>query len=373
MVLVLGPHRSAVSGVSTHLNVLFGSQLAEEFSLVHFQVGSEGSAEGAARRLLRLISSPFALAAAILWRGAALVHLNTSFNVRAFWRDLGYLVVARLCGAKVLYQVHGGALPQQFFARSRVLTAFLRWTLRWPAAIAVLAQVELEAYRRFAPGQHVLAIPNAIDCVPYAALRRSRSDPARPLVLAYVGRLIRSKGVYEAVQAIGIAAACGIKARLVVAGSGPEESALPEYAHQLGVASDVRFTGPVYGEDKIRVLADADAFVFATYHPEGLPYALLEAMAAGLPVITSRIGAIPDVVTDGVHGLFVPPRDAQAIARAIGRLAQDRAALERMSDACRLRIASGYSLERLAGRFRNLYAEICAAGQIKAADVAERR
>lgn len=364
MILVLGPHREAAGGVSTHLNLLFASQLADEFSLVHFQVGSEGRTEGRVVRLVRALVSTLSLAVAIFVRSAVIVHLNTSLNTRAYWRDLAYLVVAKLCGARVLYQVHGGELPQQFF-RGRALTAFLRWTLRIPDAIVVLAQIELEAYRRLVPAQQVLTLPNAIDCAPYARVSRSRSDPAQPLKLIYVGRLIRSKGPYEALQAMSIAKAHGIKASLVIAGSGPEESALRDYADKLGVASDVRLTGPICGDRKIGMLAQSDAFVLATYHPEGLPYALLEAMAAGLPVITTRIGAIPDVVADGVHGLFVPSRDPEAIYRAIVALSADRDLLASMSAACRTRVTAAYSIERLSDGFRRLYSEMSAAKPIK--------
>ena len=92
---------------------------------------------------------------------------------------------------------------------------------------------------------------------------------------------------------------------------------------------------------------------------------LLEGMAAGAPAITTRVGAIPDVVTEGVHGLFVPSRDSESIARAIGRLAADRDLLARMSAACRRRIASRYSMERLSGEVRRLYSEMCAGKRIK--------
>ena len=145
VVLICGPHRDAISGVSTHLNLLMGSSLAEDFDLIHFQVGSEGRREGAVARLLRLVLSPFALFATILFRHVTIVHLNTSLNPRAYWRDLAYLLVARLLRARVVYQVHGGALPQQFFAKSPRLTAFLRWTLGLPDLVVVLAKVELEA------------------------------------------------------------------------------------------------------------------------------------------------------------------------------------------------------------------------------------
>src|ERR1700674_444826 len=108
--LLLGPHLAAVSGVSTHLNLLFASRLADEFSLVHFQAGREGRNETAASRFARFLTSPLRLAATILVRRVAIVHLNTSLDFRAYWRDLAYMLVAKICGTRVVYQVHGGPL-----------------------------------------------------------------------------------------------------------------------------------------------------------------------------------------------------------------------------------------------------------------------
>src|SRR5207248_5445046 len=110
--LLLGPRRDALSGMSTHVSLLLKSRLAQEFALIHFEVGGEGRNEGALGRAARLIVSPVRLAAAVLARRAVIVHLNTALTVRAYWRDLVYAIVAKLCGAKVLYQVHGGALPR---------------------------------------------------------------------------------------------------------------------------------------------------------------------------------------------------------------------------------------------------------------------
>jgi hypothetical protein len=101
--LLLGPHRDAASGVSTHLKLLFASPLAGEFSLAHFQVGSEGRIESAVARFARLLTGPLLLAATVLARRVAIVHLNTALNARAFWRDLAFMIVAKVCGARVLY------------------------------------------------------------------------------------------------------------------------------------------------------------------------------------------------------------------------------------------------------------------------------
>jgi glycosyltransferase involved in cell wall biosynthesis len=358
VVLLLGPHRAAVSGVSTHLNLLMDSSLADDFEIVHFQVGSEGRDESAIGKLLRLLVSPFFLAATIVFRHASLVHINTSLNPRAYWRDLVYLAVSKLLGARVVYQVHGGALPQEFFARSAILTGFLRRTLGIPDLVVVLAQCELEAYREFVPGQHVVALPNGVDCGPFAAVPTVRSQSDDPLRLVYIGRVAREKGLYETLQGLRLAHELGVDARLVIAGNGAEETRLRRYAQALGVAPRVCFVGSVFGADKVKLLQGADVMILPSYS-EGLPYALLEAMAAGIPVVATPVGAIPDVVTDGIHGFLVPPRDGKAIAEALAVLAGDRERLSWMSRACRRRIRAAFSIERLAREFALHYAEIC--------------
>jgi glycosyltransferase involved in cell wall biosynthesis len=358
VVLILGPHRTAVSGVSTHLNLLMESSLADEYDMVHFQVGSEGRDESPPGKLLRLLASPFFLAAAIVFRHASVVHINTSLNTRAYWRDLMYLAVAKMFGARVVYQVHGGALPQKFFAGSPLLTAFLRWTLRLPDKVLVLARCELDAYRKFVPEQDVVALPNGIDCRPYGAIPTVASSSEHPLRLVYIGRVAREKGLYETLQGLRLAHELGVDARLVVAGSGVEEARLRRYAQALGIAPRVCFVGPVFGSDKIRLLGGADVMILPSYS-EGLPYALLEAMAAGIPVIATPVGAIPDVVSDGTHGFLVPPRDGKAIAESLAILAGDRERLSWMSRACRRRIRAAFSIDRLAQELALHYAQLC--------------
>ena len=352
VVLLLGPSREAISGVTTHLNALFGSRLAAHFDLAHFQVGSEGRKEGALGKLVRLLTSPFALAAAILRHDADLVHINTSLNAKSYWRDLAYLVVGKLCGARVVYQVHGGSL-------AAFHPPTVRWAARLPDVVVVLSQAERDRWRALAPTQLVEALPNGIDCQPYQRYNRELADRDTPLRLIYIGRLAPGKGLLESLEALRIARSRGVAARLVLVGGGAEEARLRQYVREAGLTRDVTFVGPAYGDAKARLLSQADALLLPSYS-EGLPYSLLEAMAAGVVPVVTPVGAIPDVVTDGEHGLIVPPRDAEAIARAIEQLSKDRAAVARMSATCRKHVASAYSIERVAKDFSELYWGLCA-------------
>lgn len=365
--LLLAPRRTAVSGMSTHLNLLMTSDLAEAFALIHFEVGSEGRNETALGRIVRLIASPCQLALAVLRHRATIVHLNTALTAGAYWRDLAYLIVARLSGARVLYQLHGGALPQTFCGRHYLLTEFVRATLRIPAVIITQSASEREAFRRFlGPTPPVFAFPNGVDCAPYANLTRDRSTAETPLRLLYMGRLVREKGVYELLEGLEIARRHGVAAELVIAGTGPEYAGLRQLAAARRM-EQVAFVGAVHGTAKNALLQRADVFLLPSGHVEGLPYALLECMAAGVPAITTAVGAIPELITDGINGLLIEPRSPQAIAAAVGRLASDRHALARMSEGSRATIAARYSIGRLAAELCRVYADLCGPATSRAA------
>jgi glycosyltransferase involved in cell wall biosynthesis len=353
-VLLLGPALEAVSGVSTHLNQLLSSSLTDEFDFSHFQVGREGRVESAVGRLLRFVFSPLSLAGLLLRTRPDIVHLNSSINRKAFWRDLGYLFVARALRRKTVYQVHGGELPEQFAGHRPVRIALLRWVLGMPQAIVLLAQSEATAYRRFLPAARLAIIPNAIDIKASQTVAPRASSPS-PLQVVYMGRLVGSKGIFEIMQAVRMLQDRGVAVQVTIAGDGPEAGPLTAAAARLGITGLVRFVGPVFGADKDRLWASADVFAFPTFHAEGLPYALLECMAFGVVPVTTAVAAIPDVMQDGVHGALIPAKDPGALADAIARLDADRPALHRMALACQQRIREHYTLERMAGEFRALY------------------
>jgi glycosyltransferase involved in cell wall biosynthesis len=354
-VLLVGPDRGRIGGIETHLNLLLGSPLAREFDLRHFEVGSVRG-ESLLAMARRWATSPFRLAAAIASSGARIVHVNTSLRAKPYWRDLTYVAAAKLCGAQVVFQMHGGTLRE--FGAATLMRRVLRATLRWADVIVVIVRSELDAMRDLLPRQNVALLPNAIDCRLYLGERRASPRPRAPLTLLYMGRLMRAKGLLETVQGLALALAQGVAARLVVAGDGPDLQPLRQAVRELRLEREVFFAGPAHGERKLKLFAEADVFLLPTYHREGLPYALLEAMAAGVVPIVTRVAAIPDVVAEGIHGLFVPPRDPEAIAQALAALAADRARLARMSAACRERVSACYSIERLVDDFAALYRKL---------------
>jgi glycosyltransferase involved in cell wall biosynthesis len=143
-------------------------------------------------------------------------------------------------------------------------------------------------------------------------------------------------------------------------GSGPWRGQIEERARLWGVADRVEFCGRVYHEHLPDYYRQADLFVLACFNDAGnqdnLPNVLLEAMACGVPVISTRMQGIPELIEDGVSGLLVEPRDVGGLAAAIRRLMDDRALAERLGRAGRARVVEHFdqarSVERLAALYR---------------------
>ena len=353
-IVLFSPSLNAVSGVSTHVRILFASDLAREYDLLHFQVGSEGRRENALQKLMRFTLSPLHLALFLLRTGAQVVHINASLDPKSYWRDLVYSIVARLLGRRVVNQIHGGAMPQDFFRGNACLTWILRRFLVSSDAVTVLSSGELSAYRTFDSRIKVHLVPNAIDPAGLADQMRSYNTD-RPLKLVYVGRLVRSKGLFEIIEALMELKRAGREFRFSMAGLGQDQGELMAALERAGLGDSVQFLGGVFAAEKRRLWLESDLFVFPSFHMEGLPYSLLEAMAAGCVPITTPVAAIPDVMRDGEHGLFVPAKDAEALAIAVATLDDDRERLIRLAKAARRRVLERYTVARLAEDFRELY------------------
>lgn len=358
IVLLLGPSLKAVSGVSTHLIQLLNSELSDHFSFLHFQVGSEGRNETLLHKMCRFLISPLLLGYEIIKLDPRLVHLNPPMNMKGFFRDSVYLLIAKTLGRKVIYQIHGGYLPMDFCKNQILMKILLKSVLRLSDSVVVLTSSEARAYESFGPDVPIRTISNGINLAPYIGCKQKDFKQSQ-LNLLYIGRLIDTKGISETINAIHLLKNEPLykKCHFYIAGSGPAETLLKKKASMLGVNEKVSFLGPVFGADKIKLWESAHCFVFPTYFPEGLPYAILESIASGTPVITTRIGGIPDVIRENVHGIFVEPRNPYALASEIASLLGNNEKLQYMSSQCFLR-AKDYAIDKLVQQFSALYKEV---------------
>jgi len=210
--------------------------------------------------------------------------------------------------------------------------------------------------------ERVRVVPNAADppdeSAEWVAARRWRDSfgaiPRRPLFVS-AARLEEQKGLDVLIDALGLLRARGLDFVAALAGDGSQRVPLEQRAAFRGVADRVRFLGRL--DDVGPLLAAADAVVLASRW-EGLPLTLLEALSRARPVAATRVGGIPDVIDDGVHGRLVEPGDPEALAAVLEDFARRSDAALRLGRAGQRRVREQYTWERVVEQFETVYDEV---------------
>lgn len=273
---------------------------------------------------------------------------------------VGWLV-HRWSGRPFVLSLLGADVPGFEERQVRALHRWLRPLTRriWGEAAAVVANSEvLGGLARAAfPAGGIEVIPNGVDT------DRFRPGPPRPpgerLRMVFVGRLAGQKGVGDLLEAaLRFRRSGGSNFDLVIVGDGPERKALEQSVRERELESSVTFRGWVPFGELPDLYRGADLYVHMA-RAEGMPSTVLQAMACGLPVVTTSVGGISELVADGENGFVVPVGDAAGFARALARLASDPGLRRRMATAAAERGARrGWSV--IATRYRELYARALA-------------
>jgi len=261
-----------------------------------------------------------------------IVHANSS--------KAGVLgcLAARIAGVPIrIFTVHGWAFACYSGLLAKLYLRAERATGRLVTRIVCVSENEralgLEA--RTCRSDQVVVIRNAVDVRGAARTRHA----ARVPTLVTVGRLKAPKDLLTFVRAL--AHLDGPPFRALVMGDGPERDRIEAELGRLGLGEVVQCLGERF--DVGELLATADAFILSS-RSEGLPVSILEAMAAGLPVVASSVGGVTELVVDGETGFVVPPGDATALSAALGRLVADGDLRRRMGAAGRARAEALFDL-----------------------------
>jgi glycosyltransferase involved in cell wall biosynthesis len=353
-VLLLGPSFNAIGGVSTHVRQLLFSDLSKNFELFYFEVGSEGKSKNVFKMILRFLFSPIAFFITIRRKKPHLVHFNSSMNFKAFFRDIIYLYLSKILGLKTIFQIHGGTHFHLFF-NSRILSLILKRIMCLPNAVVVLSKLDKTKYERFVSRKALFLIPNAVAVNDYS-YKSSKNFNETFLNIVYIGRLVIEKGVLDVIEAIGILRRNEkyFNIKFQIAGSGPDEKIFKKKVLELKLQKEIFFHGPILGLEKIKFWQNAHIFVFPTYS-EGLPYTILESLSSGTPILTTRVGGIPDAVEENKQGIFVKPKNPRDIAQTLKKMYSNRGILKKMSENCIFKAYETYNIERLSFQFKELY------------------
>jgi glycosyltransferase involved in cell wall biosynthesis len=279
------------------------------------------------------------------------VHIFFSLPTGAllpFLNLRGVPVVLSLRGSDVPgYDPHNVLLQRAH----QILAPLTRWIWRRADRVVAVCESLGQLTARTSPGLAYMVVPNGVDLALFrpSALPRREARPVRCLAVA---RLIERKGLGDLIRAFAVLERGRFELEIV--GRGPDEELLRVLAQRLGIAHEVVFTGSLSRAAVAERYRQADLFTLPST-AEAFGNVFAEALAAGLPIVGSDVGGIPDLVEHGKNGLLVPPNDPAALARAIGYLAGDSELRQQMGRRNRLKAETTLEWSKVTQRYLSIY------------------
>jgi glycosyltransferase involved in cell wall biosynthesis len=368
-VLVVGPGSGQVGGLATFTEFLLASPyLASRYELIHVDTTRGQRGAGKADTLspvnfVYLARQAIQLVRIALLSRARLVHLPVT-SYWSFWKDATFIFLGRMLGLKVVAHLHGGRFDHYYRSRSAPVRRLIGWIMSRPEVVIALSQ----HWRRFLAEEvgssaRIEVVPNTVDAtlaqlnetVTYGAERDAN-------LILFVGALGHRKGVFDILQVVPRVLERHPKVRFAFVGAEEERGALAtlnQMSVDDGLGHAVCFMGQVTGQAKIDLYLKAAIFLLPSYG-ENMPYTLLEAMGAGLPVVTTPVGAIPEMVDDGVNGFLIQPGDHDALADRIIQLMDDPQLRTAMSRCNLQSIRTHYFPDVALSRIDRIYSQLLA-------------
>ncbi len=312
-----------------------------------------------------------ALLFTLLFRRVKVVYIPISQTTVGYLRDSILIVMAWLFRRRIILHLRGGNFDEFYEGSGRMMRAFVRWTLRRTHAVIVLGESLRRLFSPFVAPERIHVVPNGAD-FPELANGTRDYDHDRPLKLYYLGNLLPIKGALDLVRAMPTILARHPGTKLTVSGASPDEAyhaQIEAAVRDLGLADSITFTGKVGREEKTRLLSEADLFVYPS-HFEGHPWVIVEALAAGLPIVSCDVGCVAECVLHDQNGRIVPVENPEALAGTVAELLADRTELARMAHASAALYRAGFTEDRFRARLFDVFR---AAGRGQAAGEPSRK
>jgi glycosyltransferase involved in cell wall biosynthesis len=271
-----------------------GTQFSERFSLENICYAMRQTGE---------------LAARLVFRRPRIFHVHVT-EYWGFRKNMLFTTLAKCCGCKIVVQIHGARFDTYYEGCSRLERKLIKWTLSLADRVLVLSPLWKNFCSRFLSDKKLEVVPNAIRWEYVDALSESLPDRSNrsSVNVLYLGSTGARKGVFDLLKIIPVLVAANPSIRFTIAGreeKAGEEQKLQAMVNELNLSRWITRLEPSQ-EEIIWVYKDADIYVLPS-HADAFPVAVLESMSMGLPVITTRVGGIPEMVEEGKGAILIEP------------------------------------------------------------------
>ena len=353
-ILITAPsldERENVSGISSVVNLIIKCS-CENF--YHFQAGRRDGEAARIVWIVKQINSVPRFLRVIQREKIDVVHINTALNPLSIIRDFFFVRAARIRKKSILLHLHGGRFLAEDFQNS-ALKKMAEKMLRAASVVVVLSELEKHLLLNRWKNLNVRVLENAVATDEIEKFERLETDEK---TIIFIGRLHESKGLREIVEACRVLKAENFQLHFRCFGAGDaKDFFVGEMTRILG--ADFFYGGVISGAEKWKELAKSDIFLLPSKYGEGLPMAMLEAMAAGCVVVVSEMASIGAVIEDGANGFLVEPQNVSQLIEKLKLLLSGEIDLKIVRQNARETVAEKYNLPDYIKKLEEIYAEIC--------------
>jgi glycosyltransferase involved in cell wall biosynthesis len=369
-IVQVGPLPPTVGGITAVMNTILSSSLNEKYEIIPFTTSRPTleviknindynilfhmGLSNLVKSLLITIKHILFFPLILIIKKPDIIHIHTS-DYWMFWESLIYISISKIFRKKIILHVHAHSFNVFYEAGGDVQKKIINITLLKSDQVIVLSKLQKEFFKKFIPYEKLMVVPNVVDLKMIDEYMKNDIDKGDKVNVLFIGGTeAKRKGIYDVIKAIPIVVE-KFKGKVMFVFLGRcEIEKLQTMCKKNNVSEFVRFLGFVEEQEKYKVLRSSHIFVLPSY-AEGLPIAILEAMYIGLPIISTRVGSIPEVIEDGNNGYLISPGDYCSLAEKIVDLSSDQMLRERMGDINRDTILKDYNISSFVEKLENIY------------------
>ena len=357
-VIFLGKLPPPYIGPAVAAKIILNSNLKNEFNLIHLDMSDHRDINTLAKidftNFYLAFKQYFDLAFLIIKHKPALVYIPAGQTTVGYFRDAGFILIAKFFRKKVLCHLRGGNFLNWYNSTSGLTKWLVRKIHAKVDGQIVLGNNLKGLFNWLLPDEKIFVIPNGGEY----EFSHPKSQNSKSISVLFLGNFIGSKGILDVLKAAPIVSKTHPNVKFVFAGSWRDEETQNEFKQFMDDNPNplVEIAGPVTGEAKFQLLSSVDIFVFPTfYHNEGHPWVIVEAMAAGLPIISTDHAAVPESVVDGYNGFLVKKKNPQHIAEKIITLIEDKELRIKMGKNSRKHYLDGFTEAQMIKRLSQAF------------------
>ena len=332
-------------GISTVIKSYLNSDLAKNHRIFLVSSHVDGPKW---RKLVQAVLGLVQTAYYLIFKKIDFAHVHGSDIVSSSRKSI-YIQILRLFGRKIIYHFHGASFMEHYRSASKRTQSRMRALFGKVDIVICLSESWRQYITDIAPRSNIKVVPNATH-LPELCVKQNSDDLVH---LTFLGLIGERKGLFDLLRVVRRLIDNDLKIKLSVGGNG-ESDRLQATIKSLELNDSVNFLGWISEKQRDKLLRETDIFVLPSYG-EGMPMSILEAMSYSVPVVSTKVGGIPELVRDGETGFLVEPGDLDALYRKLKCLIQDKELREKFGEKARQFVAAKYNLKFITQQIEQIY------------------